>query len=101
MAPPALFLAAKLEAFGDRGASDPLMSQDLTDIVSLVNGRVSLPDKVSALPPEARDFVRSSLRDLLADPGFTFVVQAHLPPDDASQGRADTVLRRLRQLADG
>lgn len=43
MATPAMFLAAKLEAHRDRGADDPLMSQDLTDIVSLVNGRASLP----------------------------------------------------------
>lgn len=96
-----MFLAAKLEAYGDRGASDPLMSQDLTDVVSLVNGRASLSDEVEALPHEARDFVQSSLRDLLADPGFAFVVQAHLPPDDASQGRADTVLKRLQQLTNG
>ena len=43
MATPAMFLAAKPEAHRDRGADDPLMSQDLTDIVSLVNGRASLP----------------------------------------------------------
>ena len=100
MATPAVFLAAKLEAHGDRGAGDPMMSQDLTDIVSLVNGRASLLAEVRDMPPEPREFIRSSLRDLLADPGFAFVIHAHLPPDDASQGRAASVLERLRQLAD-
>lgn len=95
-----MFLAAKLEAHGDRGAGDPMMSQDLTDIVSVVNGRASLLAEVRDMPPEPREFIRSSLRDLLADPGFAFVIHAHLPPDDASQGRAASVLERLRQLAD-
>jgi len=101
MATPAMFLAAKLEAHRDRGAGDPLMSQDLTDVVSLVNGRASLPAEVRDMPPEARAFIRSSIHALLADPGFAFVIHAHLPPDDASQGRAASVLERLRQLADG
>jgi hypothetical protein len=100
MATPAMFLAAKLEAHRDRGAGDPLMSQDLTDIVSLVNGRASLPAEVRKMPPEPWEFIRRSLRDLLADPGLAFVIHAHLPPDDASQGRTDLVLERLRQMAD-
>lgn len=101
MATPAMFLAAKLEAHRDRGADDPLMSQDLTDIVSLVNGRASLPGEVRDTPPEPRQFIRSSLGGLLADPGRAFVIHAHLPPDDASQARAATVLEQLRQLAHG
>lgn len=101
MATPAMFLAAKLEAYRDRGAGDPLLSQDLTDVVSLVNGRAALPTEVRDMPPDAHGFIRSSLRDLLADPGFAFVIHAHLPPDDTSQGRADAILERLRQLAEG
>ncbi len=99
MATPAMFLAAKLEAHRDRGADDPLMSQDLTDIVSLVNGRASLIAEVHDMPSEPREFIRSSLLELLADTDIVFVIHAHLPPDDASQGRADFVLERLRQLA--
>jgi len=101
MATPTMFLAAKLEAHRDRGAGDPLMSQDLTDIVSVVNGRASLVAEVRDMPSEPREFIRSSLLELLADTDIVFVIHAHLPPDDASQGRADFVLERLRQLANG
>ncbi len=101
MATAAMLLAAKLEAHRDRGAGDPWLRQDLTDIVSRVNGRASLLVEVRDMPPEPREFIRSSLRDLLADPGFAFVIHAHHPPDDTSQGRAASVLERLRQLADG
>ena len=55
-----VFLAAKLEARGDRDAEDPMMSQDLTDIVSLVNGRASLLAEVRDMPPQFREFTRSS-----------------------------------------
>ena len=99
VATPPMFLATKLEAHKDRGAADPTMSQDLTDIVSLVNGRPSLEAEVGAMPPEARDFVRAAVRELLAEPDFEFVVHAHLPPDDASQGRSTLVLAALRRLA--
>jgi hypothetical protein len=101
MATTAMFLAAKLEAHRDRVAGEPLMGQDLTDIVSLVNGRESLLAEVRDLPPEPREFIRSSLRTLLGDADFAFVIHAHLPPDDASHRRAKSILERLRQRADG
>lgn len=101
MATAAMLLAAELETHRDRRADDPLQSQDPTEIVSLANGRVPLPAEVRDAPPEPRQFVRSYLGDLLADPGRAFVIHAHLPPDDASQARAATVLKRLRRLTNG
>jgi predicted nucleotidyltransferase len=100
LATPPMFLATKLEAHLDRGAADPTMSQDLTDIVSLVNGRPSLEAEVGTMNREARDFVRAAVRELLAEPDFAFVVHAHLPPDEASQGRSAYVLAALRRLAE-
>jgi hypothetical protein len=52
VATPAMFLAAKLEAHHDRGASDPMMSRDLTDVVALVNGRASLHREAGEVPVE-------------------------------------------------
>lgn len=96
-----MFLAAKLEAHGDRGVRDAWLSRDLTDIVSIVNGRDSLLAEINDAPIEARIFIRSSVQALLADPGFDFLVQAHLPPDDASQQRANIVIARLQRIATG
>ncbi|MFO7544438.1 MAG: hypothetical protein R6W77_02980 [Trueperaceae bacterium] len=75
------------------------MSHDLTDIVSLVNGRSTLVGEVRDMPPDARSFIQRVVRDLLEEPDFAFVIHAHLPPDDASQGRAEFVLAQLRRLA--
>jgi hypothetical protein len=94
-----MFLATKLEAFLDRGAQDPTMSHDLTDIVSLVNGRIELVEEVRRLPPDARAFVQRVVSDLVADSQIAFVIHAHLPPDDASQGRTEFVLSQPRRLA--
>jgi hypothetical protein len=99
VATPAMFIAAKLEAFLDRGAADPVMSRDLTDVVLLVNGRSTVVEDVRDMPLEARSFVGGVVRGLVADPEFAFVVHAHLPPDDASQGRTDYVLAQLERLA--
>lgn len=98
VATPGMFIAAKLEAYLGRGAEDPVMSQDLTDIVLLVSGRTSILEEVRHIPADARSFVQQALAGLLADPEFAFVVHAHLPPDDESQGRAEFVLAQLRRL---
>ena len=40
-------IAAKIEAFGDRGDDDWLSSQDVEDIVTLLDGRGSIFDELS------------------------------------------------------
>jgi hypothetical protein len=57
---PPYLLATKLEAFADRGAGDYLFSQDIGDIVALVDGRHELVDEVREADREAREFVRNA-----------------------------------------
>jgi NADPH:quinone reductase-like Zn-dependent oxidoreductase len=61
--------------------------------------RETLSDEVRDMPPEPREFVRSRLRDLLADAGFAFIIHAHLPLDDASQARTTYVLEQRGKVS--
>lgn len=88
---PAMFLASKLEAFLDRGSDDPTMSSDLTDIVTLIDGRRQLPEEVASLPLQAREWVAQTIGSIVARSDHYFLIQAHLFPDEASQGRAEFV----------
>jgi hypothetical protein len=96
---PPYLLATKLEAFADRGAGDYLFSQDIGDIVALVDGRPELVNEVHAADREAREFVRNGFRRLLDDVRFEESIPAHLMPDPASQSRVPLVLERMHGVA--
>lgn len=93
---PPYFLGTKLEAYYGRGASDPLTSKDLEDILNLVDGREELLAEVAASPRELREYFTEKLGSLLADGDFAYLVQ------DAGRGspeRERIIWQRLQQLA--
>ena len=59
---PACFLSTKLVAFESRGEGDYYASQDLEDIVVLVNGRPEIVRDVEEAPEELRLYVADRLR---------------------------------------
>ena len=96
---PPYLLATKLAAFADRGAGDYLFSQDIGDIVALVDGRSELADEVHAADREVREFVGNGFRRLLDDVRFEESIPAHLMPDPASQSRVPLILERMHGVA--
>lgn len=96
---PPYLLATKLEAFAGRGGGDLLGSRDLADVLSLIDGREELVAEFAAASAAVRRFVTADLDALLKLPRFTEAVFGSLPPDAASQDRAEAiVLPRLRAL---
>lgn len=92
------FWATKLEAFRGRGGGDFLFSHDVEDIVTVVDGRPTLVAEVVASKSVGlRGFLREECRGW--ESSLEDVVQAHLPPDAASQARASLVLSRIREIA--
>lgn len=87
-------LAAKLEAFGDRGAHDAAMSKDLDDIVALLDRRLGLGDEVAEAPAELRRFIATATRRLLGDGPVRDVI-SDLLRDREREGRAIALLRTL------
>jgi predicted nucleotidyltransferase len=97
---PAMLLTTKLEAFLSRGRADMLMSHDLEDVIALVDGRPELASEVLATASQpVRAYLHDRLTALLADSQFAEAIEAHLPPDTASQARAGLVHARLERLA--
>jgi predicted nucleotidyltransferase len=94
-----VFIATKFEAFRDRGKNDFLMSHDLEDIVTVVDGRVALIEEVKQAPDNLRESLASSFRKLLAEDDFLDALPGHLPGDAASQARLAGLLKKLRDLA--
>jgi len=94
-----LFVATKIEAFRPRGRGDFVASQDLEDIIAVVDGRPALVDEVKRAPAQVRRFLAGTMKQWLDDPDFLVAVPGHLPGDVASQARASVVLERLRSMA--
>jgi len=101
-ASPPYLLATKLEAFGSRGGGDFLGSRDFGDVVVLIDGREELVDEVHTAEHGLRRYLADTLTALSQERGFEYGLSGALLPDEASQARADIVVRpRMRRIAAG
>ena len=87
-------LAAKLEAFADRGKRDVHMSKDLDDVVALIDRRLGIDCEIAVAPDEMRQFIASSTRWLLADSNVIDVI-SDLLRDRERERRLIDLMRRL------
>ncbi len=94
-----VFVATKLEAFKGRGNGDFLLSHDLEDIVTVVDGRAALIDEVRAAPEALRRYLADAFGALMATPAFLEALAGHLPGDAMSQRRLPGLMAALRRLA--
>ena len=95
----AAFLAMKWEAFGTRGAADPLISHDLEDVITVVAGRAEILEDVRAVPDDVRKFIRAQTSAFLATAWAPGVLEGNLPDARRVPGLANAVLARFQQLA--
>lgn len=96
---PILFVASKLEAFNGRGGGDFMTSQDMEDIVTVVNGREELTGEIYDVSDEARSYVSHEIETLLGEAAFINDLPALLEPDSGSQARLPIIIDRLTNLA--
>lgn len=89
------FAATKLEAFNDRGNGDILLSHDLEDIITVVDGREELLAELAAAPGEVRRFVADQFQAVLNHTDFSNT----LPGIVAQSTRAGLVLQRFTDIA--
>jgi predicted nucleotidyltransferase len=87
-------LAAKLEAFGDRGVREFPVSKDLEDIVALLDRRIGIADELSEAPAEMRHFIATATTRLLGD-GHVLDVVSDLLRDRERQRRVIEIMRTL------
>lgn len=94
-----LFIATKLEAFKGRGNAGYLMSHDLEDIMTVVDGRVELIEETRSMPKDLLRYLSDEFTQLINAPAFMEALPGHLPGDIASQQRLPELLNRLRALS--
>lgn len=99
VATPPHFLGTKIEAFNGRGEGDFLASNDLEDIVTLLDGRSEIIGEVAEAPPALRVHIAAQFREWLGNEDFLDALSGHLLPDAASQARLNLLLKRIGQIA--
>lgn len=101
MASPACFLATKMEAFIRRGKGDFLASHDLEDFISVIDGRETIEREIAfGCPEEVREFLRLSVRQLLANREFLDAIEGFLPTNFRTHDRLQQLVSRLYWLAE-
>ncbi len=89
------FVATKFEAFNDRGQRDLYTSDDLEDIITVIDGRGELAEELAQAESAVRDYVVGQVRTLLANPE----TQNALPGLVLQPIRAGIVIQRLLSIA--
>ncbi len=94
-----VFIATKFEAFADRGKGDMLLSHDMEDIITVIDGRPSIIAEMKLVPRVLQEYIAKKFSDLLENDEFLSVIPAYLPGDAASQARLPLLEAKFRELA--
>ncbi|MBM3269724.1 MAG: hypothetical protein FJZ01_18995 [Candidatus Sericytochromatia bacterium] len=76
--PAPVFFAAKASAYLDRGAKDPWTSDDLHDLLVLLDCRPSLPGEIASDSGALRAAIAAFARGLVAGPALDELIAGHL-----------------------
>jgi len=90
-------LAAKIEAFENRGQGDFYGSADLEDIVSLLDGCPNVEPEVQQAELDVQVFIKGWLRNNLDR--LIEIAPAHLPPSSKAAGRTPLLQSLIHRLA--
>jgi len=93
------FLITKLEAFDGRGNGDYLLSHDIEDIISVLDGRLNIIEEVKESKRELKAELAKRFKNLLQDNRFSEAISGHMPADEASQARLPMVLKVIDEIA--
>ncbi len=93
---PPYFLASKLEAFFSRGIKDPYISQDLDDIVFILNVRKNIKKEIlESNDIELQKFISTGMKNIFANQKVKDFIQScfYNQPE-----RANTIFNRIKTI---
>jgi len=94
------YLASKLEAFYDRGITDPRTSHDFEDIVYLLNYTSDLKEQILASDYDLKQYLMDRFADIIADKVKQEAILGCLYHEDQSV-RFSRIIRLLNEIIHG
>jgi len=95
---PEYFIATKIEAFLGRGNGDFILSHDIEDIITVIDGRPELVEEIQTSNGEVRTFIEERLKSFLSESDFRNAVLGYLPTDPIGQARYQTLVDRITRI---
>lgn len=95
---PPYFVATKLTALRDRGWADLRLSQDLEDLVHVLDNRLALPEEIAVADDAVRHYIREQVTELLHHPDLLEALEWTLPYGSGYEQKFE-IERRLHRLA--
>jgi len=95
---PEYFIATKIEAFLGRGSGDFVLSHDIEDIITVIDGRPELPGEIASAATEVRTFIGEQFAGFAAESDFRNAVLGYLPTDEIGQTRYKTLMDRVTEI---
>lgn len=83
--PVSIFIASKIEAFEHRGAVDYRTSQDIEDIITILNGCSKILESIATSDADVRNYLKLKFSDLLKLSSFSEIIYGHLPSSDKNR----------------
>lgn len=92
------FIATKIEAFKDRGKEDFLLSHDLEDIITVINGRPEIVNDISKAARNLKEYLANEFNSLINNYKFMQALPGHLNYSSESEQRVKTVEERINSI---
>jgi len=96
--PAPFFLATKIAAFKHRGNSDYILSTDMEDILTIIDGRPEIIEEVGKSDNDLKIYLNNFFSLIRNNSAFYESLSGHLPPDKASQARSAQILQRIEKI---
>lgn len=95
--PAPIFIASKFEAFKSRGQKDYRTSQDIEDIVAVLNGREKIYEEIKTVDKTVKKYLVDEFHKILNDRSFSEIIYSHLPIND--KDRQDYLVDLIHKLS--
>lgn len=92
-------IATKLEAFKNRGMMDYMLSHDLEDIITVIDGRAKIVDEIISADSKVKTYLSISFTNIMRDKKFHDALPGHLMQyGTVYKDRVNQVLRRIELI---
>jgi hypothetical protein len=96
---PPYFLITKLEAFEGRGKGDYMLSHDMEDIITVLDGRPEILDEITKTDTELARELANRFQQLLKHQSFIDAVSSHMPTHATSQARVAGIIEMINRIS--
>ena len=97
---PPYFIGTKIEAFLGRGNNDFIMSHDIEDIITIIDGREELSNEIKISPFNLKQYIQNHLSEFKKNHQFRDAIAGYLPTDLNSQNRFSVIINRIENICE-